>query len=175
MATTTSLPLQATDSKVQQPGSMVETYDDWTVQCQTATPKDVKDVKDEKQEAATRTCQVSQELKQSSTGNRVLLLVITSVKNDVADVTIVGPFGLLLSEGIVFFVDEKELSSAEFKTCMPIGCVSTFSLNKAELNSVRQGETMGVHTVAANGQKLLTNMSLKGIKAAVARLAELDP
>ncbi len=153
---------RSSEGLAQEPSSVVETYGAWTVQC--------KQVRNKKKGKSRKTCQMSQEIKQKRTGTRIIMLAISSVDESKFKITIISPFGLLLSEGIKLTLDKEELMSINFKTCLPIGCFSELQLANEQLRPVRSSKTLGVHTVGFNGQKLLTNLSLKGFDAAIKRL-----
>ena len=151
----------------EEPSALMETYGDWTVQCRTNV---------EQPEGGTqRLCQISQELRQPTSGSRVIMVAITKdLETDGAQLTLVAPFGLLLREGFGLSIDEAEIGRSAFTTCIgSTGCIAERAIAPEQLSLIVEGDTLGVHTVAVGGQKLVTNLSLNGFGVAFERLLTL--
>ena len=152
----------------QQPSSITETYGNWTVQCQSSEASGDED--------AQRVCQASQELRQSEIGQRIILVALTNPEDATkgVQVTIVAPFGLSLPAGIQLKINEVELTVVRFSTCIEgTGCIANADLSSEHLNKLGKEQMLGVTMVAANGQKIQTNMSLDGFRASYDRLQSL--
>lgn len=148
---------------MQAPTTLSETYDAWTVQC----------VNRNQGGQNQRTCQMSQELLQQETRQRVLLFAIGKQAEGAATATLVLPFGLLLSEGVQIQIAEKEVVRGTYRTCLPAGCVAEINLSDAAIEELEAGESASVMMTANSGQAVKTEVSLKGFSAAYRRLSEL--
>lgn len=147
---------------VQAPSTLSETYEAWTVQCANRVEG----------EQTQRTCQMSQELLQQGTGQRVLMIAIGNTDQG-AKGTMVLPFGLRLSDGISVNIAEEEVLRGVFRTCLPAGCVSEIDLSEELLGKLANAEAASVLMTADNGQPAKTDVSLKGFKPAYQRLVAL--
>lgn len=147
---------------MQAPTTLSETYDAWTVQCVNSGEGDQK----------RRSCQMSQELHQQGSRQRVLLFAITKAEGS-AIATLVLPFGLLLSEGVRIEAAETEVVRGGFRTCLPAGCVAEIDLSEEAIGQLQSGDTVSVSMTANSGQVVTTEVSLKGFTAAYQRLTEL--
>jgi invasion protein IalB len=146
------------------PTQLSETYDAWTVQCANTTQGEQK----------TRTCQMSLELIQQESRQRVMLFAINSAKSPFsAKATLVLPFGLLLSDGVRIEMEEKEVARGTFRTCLPAGCISEMELGDDLVEQMRTGEKLTVVVTANNGQATRMDVSLVGFGNAYQRLVDL--
>lgn len=148
---------------MQAPTTLSETYDAWTVQC----------VNRSEGEQRQRTCQMSQELLQQGTRQRVLLFAINTAADGGATATLILPFGLLLSEGVRIEIAEKEVVRGAYRTCLPAGCVAELGLSDEVIQQLETSEIASVMMTANTGQPVKTDISLKGFAAAYQRLATL--
>jgi invasion protein IalB len=155
----TSALAQESETDPAKPTALSETYDAWTVQCATTGEG----------EQQRRQCQMSQELLQQESRQRMLLFAVTKGEGT-AKATLVGPFGLLLSEGIRIEIAGKELMRGQFRTCFPAGCVVEMDLPDEAMTQLQAAETASVLLTAVNGQTVKTDISLKGFAAAYKRL-----
>lgn len=153
----------ASVAAAQAPNSLSETYDAWTIQCQAVASPD----------GLSRQCQMSQELRQKETGQRVMMMAMTMSPDQATNVTIIAPFGLKLSGGIRIAIGEEQMVESGFNTCLPVGCVARMPLEQAALDRFRLEQSLRVMTVSENGRPLQTPMSLMGFSAAHDRLAQL--
>jgi invasion protein IalB len=147
---------------MQAPTTLSETYDSWTVQC----------VNKAEGEKTQRTCQMSQELLQQKTRQRVLTFAI-GMADKKAKVTLVLPFGLLLSEGVRVQIGEEEILRGAYRTCLPAGCVAEIELPAETIKKFESAETASVLMTANSGQPVKTDISLKGFTPAFQRLSAL--
>lgn len=145
------------------PTSLTETYGQWVVRCVTPAAA-------EGAEPTTQICEMSQELRQRETNQRVLAVSLQQRKEEGASLTIVAPFGLLLSEGVKIEVGEVKLLNAAFRTCLSAGCVAVADLAQADIDVLAAGETATVLMADTNNQELRINVSLTGFTAAWNRL-----
>jgi len=147
----------------QRPTTLSETYDAWTVQC----------VNQVQEERTLRACQMSQELLQQETRQRVLLFAISKEPEAAPKATLVLPFGLLLSEGVRIQIGETEVVRGAFRTCFPTGCVVELDMPADVIGQFENAQTARVLMMANTGQPVRTDISLKGFAAAYRRLQEL--
>jgi invasion protein IalB len=147
------------------PSSLTETYGDWVVRC--VSPAAV-----EGQPAPARICEMTQELQQQNTGQRVLAVSLQKAETTTR-LTVVAPFGLLLSEGVKVSVADKELVSASFRTCLPAGCIAVSDLDEAVLTAFAAGDQAVVAMQDTNAQPVNINLSLAGFTNAWNRLKAL--
>jgi invasion protein IalB len=168
MTTALSGPLQAQEANAEAPTSLTETYRDWVVRCATAPPV-------EGQTASVRICEMTQELRQQDSGQRVLALSVIQAADstDTASLTLVSPFGLLLSAGIQIEVTEAPLLDMAFRTCLPAGCIALSDLTADQIKVLAAGETATVVLTDTNDQTLRLDVSLAGFTAAWNRLKDL--
>ena len=168
MITALSGPLQAQEAAAEGPTSLTETYRDWVVRCVTQPAL-------EGQAATARICEMTQELRQQDSGQRVLALsVIQSADDaDTASLTLVSPFGLLLSAGIQIEVTETRLLDMEFRTCLPAGCIALSVLTADQISALAAGDIATVVLTDTNGQSLRLDVSLAGFTAAWNRIKNL--
>lgn len=152
----------AQETQGAQPSVLTETYESWTVQCVNTTEG----------ETTKRSCQMSQELLQQETRQRVVLFAVADAEKG-AKGTLVLPFGLRLSEGVRIELADAELARGAFTTCLPAGCLAELELQDASIKQLRGAEKITVVMVASNGQTARTELSLKGFSAAYDRLQAL--
>jgi invasion protein IalB len=160
----TSALAQETETDPAKPTALSETYDAWTVQCATTGEG----------EQQRRQCQMSQELLQQESRQRVLLVAIAKDKGNAnAKATLVLPFGLLLAEGIRIEIGQQEFARGSFRTCFPAGCIVEIDLPEEAIKELQSGTVASVHMTANNNQPVKTDVSLKGFGAAYKRLIGL--
>lgn len=148
------------------PSSLTETYGDWAVRC-------VSPAATEGQTAAARVCEMTQALTQQETGQRVLAMSLQATDAG-ARVTVVAPFGLLLSAGLMMDVAEAPLLEGAFRTCLPAGCIVVSDVDQAGMDLLAGGDTAKVHMRRSqNGEDLTLDVSLAGFTAAWDRLQAL--
>jgi invasion protein IalB len=148
------------------PSSLTETYGDWAVRC-------VSPAAAEGQTAPARVCEMTQALTQQATGQRVLAMSLQSTEAG-GRVTVVAPFGLLLSAGLMMNVAEVPFLEGAFRTCLPAGCIVVSDLDQAGVDLLAGGDTAKVHMRSRNGEDLVLDVSLTGFADAWNRLLELS-
>jgi invasion protein IalB len=141
--------------------SVQEVYQDWRVSCV-------------KVEGATQ-CAMSQEQVQEN-GQRVLAIELTSAAEAGLTGTLVLPFGLALSSGVVFQIDDGALDpSLPFSTCVPAGCIVEVAFDPVRVEGFSNGEMLTLNVVTAdNRQPAALNVSLKGFRPALDRMLALS-
>ncbi len=144
------------------PSSLTETYQSWRVNC-------VMPAAIEGQAAPTRICEMMQELRQQNNGQRLLTMALQPAQEG-ASLTILAPFGLLLSEGVKITVAGEAVAQGGFRTCLPGGCVSIISLTQGALDTFSAGDTATITMLGTNGQEIALAVSLAGFAAAWNRL-----
>ena len=160
-------PLQAQEAATEAPTSLTETYRDWVVRC--TTPAAV-----EGQAAPARACEIAQELSQQDSGQRVMAIFMRKgAEPDTGALTVVAPFGLLLSAGVLIDVADTLLLELGFRTCVPAGCIALSDMTTEEITALTTGETATVVFTDTSNQPLSLNVSLTGFAAAWNRLKEL--
>lgn len=154
------------------PSALSETYQDWVVQCATAQVTE----KDGKKQSGGRICQISQELLQASSRERVLTIAFDAAQGEGKGLsgTIIVPFGLDLQSGITLRLEKKALLKAAFKTCLPQGCLVPIAADGALEKELRAGAKLIVEVATADtGQRLELGVSLKGFSQSLDRLMKL--
>ena len=166
------------------PSSMQEVYQDWVVTCRKNTDAS------KPQESH---CQMAQELRNQKTGQLILSLVLPAKQlPDGANAVVIAPFGLDLSKGVTLSMleqvpsDDKNNQSgftaravdpkqqAAFRTCVPSGCLSNFTLSD-EMKGAFRARTRALVSMVSIDQDRVINvpLSLRGFTAAERRLAAL--
>ncbi len=143
-----------------------ETYSDWVVRCSTQTTN-------AKVKPEARLCEMTQEWRHQETDQRVLMISLRSREDAGATLTLIAPFGLLLSDGVRIGVDGKSLQRADFNTCLPSGCVAITDLIESEVDTLSLGVGATVLMSDTSNQGLLVKISLSGFTAAWNRLGEV--
>lgn len=147
------------------PSAMQETYRDWMVNCVTPEPAEGQ--------TATRQCETSQELSQTEGSQRVLRVALQSAPEG-ATLTLVTPFGLLISEPVTIDIAQSSMAEVPFRTCLPAGCIATSPIDQATVEQMEAGGEATVSMTSTNGQTLSVAVSLAGFSSAWARLVELS-
>lgn len=151
---------------LEEPTALSEIYQDWTVSC--ITPSVVDEQK------PLRVCEMVLELRHNESGQRVLTMALQQ-SEDVGLMTLIAPFGLLLSEGIEVAVDGTDLLEIGFRTCLPQGCIAVIEINQNQINVLGTGKSALVTMHDTNNQVLKIDASLLGFRAAWERLQTVLP
>lgn len=157
------------------PDTVVESYGNWQVRCgPPAAPTDaaITGAEDQAENGArSLVCEAMQELFQSETGQR-LVAVAFSRAGDGAGMTIVAPFGLLLSEGITLTDNGTALALIGFRTCLPTGCIARADLDADTIANVIAAPDLTLSMRAAPGGEPVTIPLLReGLTEAWTRLS----
>lgn len=144
------------------PDTLTERYRDWVVRCVGAG-------------AVGRSCEMTQELRQRDSGQRVLALAVQRGEGDAGQITAIGPFGVRLAEGLALAEPEGGAVLAElpFVTCMPDGCIAARTIDAPLLEALRAGTAIEARLVAMSSETVRLSLSLMGFTAAWERLGTL--
>jgi len=156
----------SSQTTVAAPSSLSETYGQWIVRC--ATPE-----VGEGAAPAVQLCEMAQDLYQRDSGQRILAISLQPGTGEGASLTLITPFGLLLSEGITIEVDEAVLLQTGFRTCLPAGCVAVAELDQANVDALAIGQNATVIMTSTNTQQLSITVSLDGFTSAWNRLKDI--
>ena len=138
--------------------SLQETYQDWTLACQSA-PQIV--------------CSISQQQTQQN-GQRLLAIELRKGADGGWPGNLVLPFGLLLDAGVTLQIDDgKPREPLRFSTCLPAGCLVPLSLDAKTIAALRAGTTLKIKAKSVDQKEAALSVSLKGLAAALDRLEVL--
>ncbi len=157
----------ATQTADDGPDTLVESYRDWVVRCSAAEGEGAN---------GTRQCEMAQEIRQRGEGGRrVLSMAVQRGTDDAAQMTLLGPFGVRLSEGLSLRIDDAEAPQVRigFLTCVPDGCIAAAPLPPELAAALRGGSTLEAEMMALNGETVRIGLSLMGFTAAWNRLGAL--
>lgn len=152
------------------PSALSETYGSWVVSCQSRGT----DVEGE----TARQCQMSQNLTQQRSGQRILFVGITRNPEDgAATMSVVAPFGLDLSQGFALEVEETAVLEAPFETCLPAGCIVNSPITMDQISRLA-AQDIGTARMVSNGQTpdnpLRIQFQMDGFLGAWNRLIDLS-
>lgn len=138
--------------------SLQETYQDWSLSCQTS--------------ASSVVCAVSQQQTQQN-GQRILGVELTHNNNTLAG-NLILPFGLLLDAGATLQIDDGQpLEPQRFSTCLPAGCIVQLSCDGQTVSALRAGSVLKIKVTSTDQRDLTLSVSLKGLAPALDRLKAL--
>lgn len=177
-------PALAQSAPQAEPSQLREVYQDWTVTCHHDQPKQGDPV---------HNCQMSQELRSSQSGQLVMGIFLPAKPTaDGSNALIVAPFGLALSKGMALTLLEpienatqsgdskprykavEPSLKAEFRTCLPQGCLVSLNLDMAMKQAFRLGTRALVTMSSVDQHKPVSfTISLSGFTAAEQRLKAL--
>lgn len=137
--------------------TLTETYQDWTVSCQS--------VKDQ------TNCVMSQLQSSPETRQRVLTVELRNVGGK-AEGVVVMPFGLDLSKGATAKIAGTALAPLRFSTCLPQGCLAPVAWDSEMFKSADNLDLTA--TALSPSQPVAFEISLKGFSAAFERIVALS-
>ena len=145
---------------------ITETYDSWTVRCNSAAAAD----------GTVRQCQISVEVLQVQTKQRILTLLFRpTAKAGSLEGTILAPFEVKRSEGITLKAGNKDFKKIALLTCWPNGWLATADFNGDEIKMLGSQEKLVASVVSFNGGNPLDfEIPMKGFSAALAQLGTLS-
>lgn len=155
------------------PSALSETYGDWVVHCAVANRQDAANAVHE----SNNTCQMSQELRQTKTGQRALLIVFSRNGKDksVLSGTIIAPFGIDLQAGLSLLIKNDVYVKASYSTCLPQGCLAPIAANDQFEKALQENEKLIVAMMASDtGQPVRLDVSLKGFGQSLERMTALS-
>ena len=80
------------------------------------------------------------------------------------------PLGLNLPRGIDMIVDDGEAQTLVINTCIPAGCFVTHTLDQAQLDAMKAGNTVAVVMASNDGNENRIEMPLSGFTKSVEKL-----
>jgi len=140
--------------------SVQELHGDWRVACV--------------QQDGKKVCALSQQQTNKDTGQLLLMIELQAVSADHVEGTLILPFGLALERPITFEMNGAPTASVlRVRTCLPVGCLVSLTLDPATITAMRKGTLLTVHATADGGQDTLFEISLNGFSSALDRTAAL--
>lgn len=156
-----SSPAAAQEAASTLPGgasSLQETYQDWSLSCQSA-PKVV--------------CVIIQQQTQQN-GQRMLAIELRNGADGSVSGNLVMPFGLLLAAGVTLQIDDGQAREPlPFSTCLPAGCIVPLEFDAKTVASLRTATKLAVKARGMDQKDVALSVSLKGVAAALDRLKVL--
>ncbi|MEW6641758.1 MAG: invasion associated locus B family protein [Pseudomonadota bacterium] len=142
-------------------GSLVESYQDWSLACQ-AQNNNV-------------TCLIRQVQTNSQTNQTVLAVELHNAQGGKLEGALLLPFGLALAQGVSLKLDEAALGSAlAFSTCVPAGCLVPVAFDAATVGKLKAGTAINITAgTLGNTQPTAFKVSMKGFGGALNRLVDL--
>lgn len=140
--------------------SLQEQHGDWRVACV--------------QQDAKKVCALSQQQTSKDTGQLLLAIELQAVSADRVEGTLILPFGLALEKPITFEMNGAPTASVlRVRTCLPVGCLVSLSLDPATITAMRKGTSLTIRATADDGQGALFTISLNGFAGALDRASAL--
>lgn len=162
--------LTSSPSFAQEPGlpggatALSESHGAWTVTCA---------IRQQPDETRVRVCALSQQQVAQQTRQRALAIELRP-EGGGARGTLILPFGLALAEGVIYRVDDGQISTPQhFRTCLPGGCVIDIDFDAHTIAGLKAGNTLNVIATADGRQNLTFAISLAGFSSAFDRVVEL--
>lgn len=142
-------------------GSLVESYQDWSLACQSQNNN--------------VGCVIRQVQTNTQTNQTVLALELHSAQGGKLEGALLLPFGLALTQGASLKLDEAALGPAlPFSTCVPAGCLVPVAFDAATVGKLKTGTAINITASPfGNPQPTAFKVSLKGFGGALARLVDL--
>ncbi|WP_079212641.1 invasion associated locus B family protein [Brucella pituitosa] len=140
--------------------TLQETYQDWTVSCQSEKDDTI--------------CAIRQDQNSTQTRQRVLTAELRSGSGGKVEGVLLMPFGLDLAKGAALKIDEAEGPHLTFSTCLPQGCLAPVSFDAKQVTALKTGTNLNVSATALSpSQAVAFKISLKGYGAALDRIIAL--
>lgn len=140
--------------------TLQETFEDWTVNCQS--------------QKETTICVMRQEQSNAQTKQRVLAAELRNIDGGKLSGALILPFGLDLAKGSSLKIDDKDGPALTFSTCLPQGCIAPVTFDAKQVAALKTGTTLGVTATALSPSEAIAfKISLKGFGAAADRIVAL--
>ncbi|EFM56112.1 MULTISPECIES: invasion associated locus B family protein [Brucella] len=140
--------------------TLTETYQDWTVACQTQQDK--------------TNCIMNQMQNSSQTGQRVLSVELHNTPEGKTEGVLLMPFGLDLAKGATLKIDGTQAPGLAYSTCLPQGCLAPLSFDAKEVAKLKAAGNLNITATALSpSQPVAFKVSLKGFGTALDRIAAL--
>lgn len=144
--------------------TLSESHGAWTVACA---------IRQQQDETGVRVCALSQQQFAQQTRQRALAIELRP-EGGGARGTLILPFGLALAEGVIYRVDDGQISAPQhFRTCLPGGCLIDIDFDAHTIAGLEAGNTLNVIATADGGQALTFTISLAGFSSGFDRVVEL--
>jgi invasion protein IalB len=148
------------------PDMLSETYRNWIVVCRTLPAQG--------DQPADRLCEMTQELRQSEGNQRVLALSLRPAATaGAAELTLIVPFGLRVTELVEIRLGEATLASLPFQTCVAAGCIVRAELDASTVAILSRSDNAIVALPTLAGGQLTVTTPLDGFGPAWERLQGL--
>lgn len=150
------------------PDALTENYRDWVLICQNSANAETVQTG--------RLCEITQELRQAESGQRVLRITLTQSSDPSEDgvtLTLITPLGVRLADGVSLTLAEDDVAGAAFQTCLPAGCIATATLSPGIMERLARGGTATIGMFSTSGDRAQFEISLQGLSAAWRRLTAL--
>jgi invasion protein IalB len=144
------------------PQPVAEQFDKWRVQC-------VQDAE------SRQLCRAEQVIVGTDGVPQLAVFATAPAAGRPAQVVIVPPWAVLIDRGLTLQVDAQPRFSVPIVSCQPSGCWSDFPLGDALLGQLRQGTTLQVAVIAADGGPMVIAVPLAGFGPAYERLLQSGP
>jgi invasion protein IalB len=143
------------------PQPVAELFEKWRVQC-------VQDAQSRQR------CRADQVVVSQNGVPQLAIYATPPLAGRAAQALIVPPWGILIERGLSLQIDARPRFTAPIVSCQPSGCWAEIPLDDALLGVMRQGTTLQVAMVGANGDPVTVAIPLAGFAAAYDRLLQKD-
>ena len=121
-------------------------------------------------------CAMEQTLYVSATSQRVVSLRLARTAEDKARTvaTLSLPHGILLTEGVTFWVDDGPKTVAAITRADAAGSYGSFQFEDDLASAFKKGVVLHVSAKSLNGEDFVVDLSLSGFSAAYDKMISLD-
>jgi len=151
-----------------------ETFQDWIVRCARAPDPTPEAEAGANADGPKTVCEMTQELKDTASGKRVLAIGIQRTDSGEAAMTIVAPLGVKLSAGLLLKGDKDLSIATSFNICLPDGCIVRQSLDSAAITGLSATTSLTASMAVPDGDAFNVNLSPKGFADAWNRLQKIS-
>ncbi|TCP27326.1 invasion associated locus B family protein [Rhodovulum adriaticum] len=155
-----ALPGPATAQQDTAPDALRETFRDWTVQCETRKEQG-------------RVCEMLQRVNHEESRSSILVFTLSFDAEGNAVSVMITPFGLRLPEGVTVVIEDTEIGTYPFETCLSNGCIVLARFDEKQLRKMRAGAEGEVRGITRTGESFAIPISLWGFSAALDRMRDL--
>jgi invasion protein IalB len=116
-------------------------------------------------------CQVSQNLSEAKSGQRVLTVTVRRQENAAGFAMLLAlPHGLFLPSGASYRIDSGKKSTVAIQTCDQNGAYAAMPLAPELVKAMRSGTTLNIDMESVTRKPVTIPVSLKGFGAAIDKL-----
>jgi invasion protein IalB len=141
------------------PQLLPETFGNWQVHC-------VLDLR------SRETCRAEQILPGADGQIRLAVVIRSPAAQNPARLSVIPPWGILISVGIAAKVDALPAFEMPVVLCLPAGCRADADLSDALFRALQAGTNLHFVMIAADGQVMTETLPLSGFDQAWRRMAE---